>query len=62
MSIEAVQVDPAGCGCTECITGLYVPLEMASRGQIYLAAVGMLGNATGLTSPELQDRMRNARH
>lgn len=46
-------IDPADCGCTECLTGEYVPLNQASREQILQLARGKLGNNTGwyLTEP-----------
>lgn len=40
-------VDPPGCGCTECLTGVYVPLDQATPGQVAAAARGVLGNNTG---------------
>ena len=51
--MSVIQVDPAGCGCTECITGLYVPVDIANRDQLVLAAVGVLGNASGIAGEEL---------
>jgi hypothetical protein len=44
----AVAVDPPGCGCTECLTGEFVPLEQADPAQIERLLTGMLGNNTGL--------------
>lgn len=43
---RVIQIDPTGCGCTECITGQYVPLDQASSGQIDDMLEGRVGNAT----------------
>ena len=43
---EPVQVDPFGCGCTECLTGLYVPLDRATDEHIVLLINGTLSDAT----------------
>ena len=44
--MEPVQIDPAGCGCTECLTGEYVPLDRATAGQVFRLIKGKLLNAT----------------
>jgi hypothetical protein len=44
----AVAVDPPGCGCTECLTGEYVPLEQATDAQVAALLTGSVGNNTGL--------------
>lgn len=44
---DPVQVDPVGCGCTECLTGLYVPLNYATKAQVMLMLQGVLSDATG---------------
>lgn len=44
-----VQVDPLTCGCTECLTGEYVPLELATPAQIRLLLFGRLADASGET-------------
>lgn len=41
-----IQVDPPGCGCTECIIGQYVPLDQASVTQVADMLEGRLGNGT----------------
>lgn len=41
-----VQVDPPGCGCTECLTGEYVPLDMATADQVRRMIDGELNDAT----------------
>lgn len=33
-------IDPSGCGCTECLTGEYVPLDSATNEQIRLMLAG----------------------
>lgn len=43
-----VAVDPPGCGCTECLTGEYVPLEQASGVQVARLLAGAAANNTGL--------------
>lgn len=45
----ARQVDPQGCGCTECVTGEYVPLELATARQVRNLIFGTLADATGET-------------
>ena len=45
----ARQVDPQGCGCTECLVGEYVPLELATPQQIRNLIFGTLADATGET-------------
>ena len=42
-----IAIDPRGCGCTECLTGEYVPLDQATSAQIALMAAGLLANNTG---------------
>lgn len=42
-----IAIDPPGCGCTECITGEYVPLINATAEQITDMLAGRLGNNTG---------------
>lgn len=42
----AIQVDPYGCGCTECLTGEYVPLDRATPEQMAAMLHGKLSNAT----------------
>lgn len=46
--MKAVAIDPPNCGCTECITGEYVPLADATPRQITDMLAGRLGNNTGL--------------
>ncbi|MYS33481.1 hypothetical protein K388_05811 [Streptomyces sp. KhCrAH-43] len=41
-------VDPPGCGCTECITGQYVPLDHATPKNITALLNGQLSNHTGV--------------
>lgn len=53
---EVLAVDPPGCGCTECLTGVYVPLDQATPSQVAAAARGVLGNNTGFGRAELAAR------
>lgn len=52
---KVIQVDPIGCGCTECITGLYVPLDAASDEQLFDLTMGKLSNATGMSASQLAE-------
>lgn len=40
-------IDPYGCGCMECITGEYVPLENASDEQLVDMLTGAIANNIG---------------
>lgn len=44
--MKPVQIDPAGCGCTECLTGEYVPLDRATPKQVRKLLAGKLADAT----------------
>lgn len=44
--MQPVQIDPVGCGCTECLTGEYVPLDRAATDQVFAMIRGELSNAT----------------
>lgn len=44
-----IAIDPPGCGCTECITGEYVPLDQASDRQIADLLRGEIRDNTSLT-------------
>jgi hypothetical protein len=52
-------IDPRGCGCTECLTGLYVPLENATKDQLAYAILGLMRNHTDLSKDDLATEMRN---
>lgn len=41
-----IAIDPYGCGCTECITGQYVPLEQATDAQLAAMLRGELHDNT----------------
>jgi hypothetical protein len=43
---DPIQIDPPGCGCTECLTGLYVPLDRATDEQVMGMLCGGISNAT----------------
>ena len=40
-------IDPTFCGCTDCITGTYVPLNRATDDQIQAMFLGIIGDHTG---------------
>jgi hypothetical protein len=44
--MQPIQIDPAGCGCTECLTGEYVPLDRATDAQVFALLRGELSDAT----------------
>lgn len=44
---KVVAIDPAGCGCTECIVGEYVPMDAATDDQLLGMILGELANHTG---------------
>jgi len=41
------RMDPPDCGCTDCITGYSKPLDFASDEELQLLKVGVIYNATG---------------
>lgn len=45
--MKVLAIDPPNCGCTECITGEYVPLIDATPRQITDMLAGRIGNNTG---------------
>lgn len=47
--MNPIAIDPPGCGCTECITGEYVPLNDATPRHIADMLAGRIGNNTSLT-------------
>ncbi|MCZ1012049.1 hypothetical protein [Streptomyces lydicus] len=49
MPSDPTAVDPYGCGCTECLTGEYIPLERATEVHIADMLAGRLRNHTGTT-------------
>lgn len=56
----AIAIDPPYCGCTECLTLEYVPLNKASTHQIVAMLNGELGNNTGcVTGKELLDAVED---
>lgn len=46
--MNPIAIDPPNCGCTECITGEYIPLVDATPRQITDMLAGRLANNTGL--------------
>lgn len=51
--MTAIAIDPAGCGCTECLTGEYVPFDLASDEQIADMIYGKIANHTYVTNQEI---------
>lgn len=43
----AIAIDPEYCGCTECLTRKYVPLNQASAQQVINMLNSEIGNNTG---------------
>lgn len=43
-----VAIDPPGCGCTECITGEYIPLDRATDQQVAALLRGEIHDNTNL--------------
>lgn len=41
-----VAIDPVDCGCTECLTGFYVPLRSATAEQLIAMFAGELDDHT----------------
>lgn len=46
---RAHRIDPAGCGCTDCLTGYSVPLDQATDQDLLRLVRGEAANATGET-------------
>jgi hypothetical protein len=44
--MKAIAIDPVGCGCTECLTGEYVPLDRATPKQVKKMIKGKLRDHT----------------
>jgi hypothetical protein len=42
----AIAVDPTNCGCTGCLTGVYIPLDAATREQKWAAHFGLIADNT----------------
>lgn len=51
---KIIALDPYDCGCTECITGLYVPLVNATIKQLKKAIKGKISNNTGFSINQLK--------
>lgn len=45
--MDAQSLHPIGCGCTDCCTGRSIPIELASRLDLYRAAKGQISNKSG---------------
>lgn len=48
-----IAIDPKDCGCTECITGEYVPLNFASQRKLAAMFLGRVANNTSLSGAAL---------
>jgi hypothetical protein len=46
MTVKLLAIDPFDCGCTECLTGEYVPLRYATAVQILAMMTGHLRDHT----------------
>jgi hypothetical protein len=49
-------IDPPGCGCTECITGLYRPIDQASDEELIAMILGEIPNHSGYDVAEFMVR------
>lgn len=50
----AIQIDPPGCRCTQCTTGLYRPLDEATGRELLKMLEGAATNATGFKRSEFK--------
>jgi hypothetical protein len=48
-----IAIDPAGCGCTECLTGEYVPLDQATDAQLAAMLRGEIRDNTNTGELEI---------
>lgn len=48
MTERPIAIDPIGCGCLECTTGEYKPLDLADFWDIRRLLKGKIGNNTGI--------------
>lgn len=44
---RVLAIDPTGCGCTDCIVGIYIPLHQANGDQIQALLLGVVNDNTG---------------
>lgn len=44
-------IDPAGCGCTECLVGEYLPMENMQPKHVFAMALGLIANHTDWPDP-----------
>ena len=58
----AIAIDPVNCGCTECLTRQYVPLNRASEQEIIAMLNDEIGDNTGYTKKELIDAIKKYNH
>lgn len=43
---KVLAIDPSGCGCTDCIVGVYVPLSSATDDHMQALMLGIIGDNT----------------
>jgi DNA-binding PadR family transcriptional regulator len=55
-----IAIDPYGCGCTECLTGEYVPLERATDAQLAAMLRGEIRDNTNTGELEITVTIRSA--
>lgn len=48
-------IDPIGCGCTECITGEYIPLDRATVAYIDLMIAGIIRDNLFMSEQEFDE-------
>jgi hypothetical protein len=49
-------IDPTGCGCAECLTGEYVPLDRATWAEVVSMCFGEITNHTGENKADILAR------
>jgi len=47
-------IDPPGCGCTECLTGLYRPIDQATDEELIAMILGEIPNHSGYSVADFQ--------
>jgi hypothetical protein len=55
-----IAIDPYGCGCTECLTGQYIPLEQASDAQLAAMLRGEIRDNTNTGELQITVTIRRA--
>lgn len=49
-------IDPPGCGCTECITGIYRPIDQANDDELIAMILDEIPNHSGYNVADFQVR------